>query len=79
MVALLLSPLGRGLLAAGGVLLIITLFGAQQRSLGEAEAVKKMEGKDNATAAKINEAGRVSGGAGSGRVRARRDPNAVSE
>lgn len=45
----LLSPLGRILAGAGGVFLIVFAFGAQQRSIGAAKAVAKIEkATDNA-------------------------------
>jgi hypothetical protein len=62
-----------------GIAAIVTWFGVHQRSLGALDATKKMEAKDYVAAERIRKAGDGSGGAGSGGVRYKRDPNAVSE
>ena len=53
----LLSPVGRVLAGAGGVLLLIVAFGSHQRSIGAAKAVAKIEKATNDAIGKANTAG----------------------
>jgi hypothetical protein len=76
----LLSPLGRAGIAFIGIIILATIFGAQQQSIGAAKVVAKIERADNVKAGKIREAGDRADNAAPGRLRGVvRDPNAVTE
>lgn len=55
--AFLLTPIGRMLAGAGGVLLLIVAFGSHQRSIGAAKAVAKIEKATNDAIGKAHRAG----------------------
>jgi hypothetical protein len=54
--AFFLTPIGRMVAGAGGVLLLVFAFGAQQRSIGAKKAVAKIEAKTNADIARADRA-----------------------
>jgi len=54
--AFLVTPIGRMLAGAGGVLLIVVAFGSHQRGIGAAKAVAKIE---KATNHAVNQARRA--------------------
>jgi hypothetical protein len=54
--AFVLTPLGRMLAGAGGVLLLVVAFGSHQRGIGAAKAVAKIE---KATNHAVNQARRA--------------------
>jgi hypothetical protein len=56
----LLTPFGRWAAGAGGVMLMIFAFGAQQRSIGAKKATAKIEAKTNEDVKKADGAGRKS-------------------
>ena len=58
--AFVLTPLGRMLAGAGGVLLLVVAFGSHQRGIGAAKAVAKIEAKTNEDVHRAGNAGRKS-------------------
>lgn len=67
----LISPLGRIIAGAGGVLIIVFAFGAQQRSIGAAKAVAKIEAKNHEA---VSIAGKAGAASRSPSARGVRDP-----
>lgn len=52
-----LSPIGRLLVGAAGVLVIVSVFASHQRSIGAAKAVAKIEKATNDAISKAGSAG----------------------
>jgi hypothetical protein len=52
-----MTPIGRMIAGAGGILLLVFAFGTHQRSIGAAKAVAKIEKATNDAIGKANSAG----------------------
>lgn len=76
LLAFLLTPLGRMIAAGGGVLLLVFAFGAQQRSIGAAKAVAKIEAKNNEA---VSIAGKAGAASRNPSARGVRDPYTVDQ